>query len=482
LRRRMLVLFLFSAIMVVQFELNSYAEDRVNLNTKRGREAVNLLETWIESVIDYDRIPGMSIAIIHDQEIVYANGFGYIDDERKVKAKAVTIYSICSISKLFTAIAVMQLRDAGKLNLDDPVARYLPWFAPEMVGPEDQPPTLRDLLRHSSGLPCEPENTVWSEPDQLYPTHEELIDRVASLKMSYPAKTKYNYSNLGYALLGEVISAVSGMKYSDYVKHNILYPLGMENTTPYLPNKLLGSKMAIGYGCWPRRGPRVEIANSDSKSMVPARGYASTVEDMARFAMWQFRTLDGSDEIVLSRETLLEMQDTAWVVPSWGLGFAIWHMGDDVIVGHQGGCPGYKSQIIICPERKIAVVAMVNVTDAPQFSLVFNAYEIMAPALLDAGDMKEIASEWSRYTGYYTSDKSWSDAEVVQWHDSLAVMWVPSGDPVGSLIMLSRVEDNVYRQVGNNGELGKHYIFRSDEEGNIVGMKFNSNLMNKTPR
>jgi CubicO group peptidase (beta-lactamase class C family) len=452
------------------------------LTSGKESEAVYLLETWFESVIDYDRIPGISLAIVHDQELVYAKGFGYIDDKQKVKATPGTIYSICSITKLFTAMALMQLRDAGKLNLDDPVARYLPWFDPEMVSPDDQPPTLRDLLRHSSGLPCEPDKTIWSDPDRLFPSREDLIDRIASLKMSYATNTEFNYSNLGYTLLGKVVSAVSGMEYSDYVFQNIVEPLGMENTTSYMPEELRGSEMAIGYGRWPRKGPRVEIVNSDWKSMIPAGGYASTVEDLARFAMWQFRVLDGKDEVVLSRETLSEMQDTAWVDPPWGLGFALWYVNDDVIVGHYGGCSGYKSQIILCPEKKIAVAVIINAKDAPQWSLAFIAYRIMAPALLNTGGAKEVSSEWAKYTGYYTADNAWSDAEVFQWNDSLAMMWVPTEDPLNSITMLTRIEGNVFRQVRNDGSLGKHYIFGTDTKGDIVSMKFNNNLLKKTAR
>jgi len=445
-------------------------------------EAVYLLETWFESVIEYDRIPGISLAIVHDQDLVYANGFGYIDDQREVKATPETIYGICSISKQFTAIAVMQLRDSGKLDLDDPVAKYLPWSAPETVSPEDQRPTVRDLLRHSSGLPCEPDWTVWPDPKQAYPTRDELIERVKFLKMSYAVNTEFNYSNLGYTLLGEIISVVSGMEYNDYVRQNILEPLGMEKTTPYMPEELRGSEMAIGYGRWPRNGSRVEIPNSDWKSMIPAGGYASTVEDLAKFAMWQFRVLGGKDETVLSRESLSEMQDTAWVNPPWGLGFALWYFNDDVIVGHQGGCSGYKSQIILCPETKIAVAVAINAKDAPQWSLAFIAYRIMAPASLNPGGSNEISSEWAKYIGYYTADDVWSDAEVLQWNDSLAMMWVPTEDPLNSITMLTRIEGNIFRQVRYDGRLGKHYIFGTDSGGNIVSMKFNNNILRKTAR
>jgi CubicO group peptidase (beta-lactamase class C family) len=479
-RSSMRVLAFFLACILFRF--GASAGDGTLQTSGKKFEVIQLLETWFESVIDYDRIPGISLAIVHDQELVYAKGFGHTDDEQKVRATPGTIYGICSITKIFTAIAVMRLRDAGKLSMDDPVLSYLPWFAPEMVNSDDQPPSLRHLLRHSSGLPCEPDKTIWSDPDRVFPTRNELIERLKSLKMSYATNTEFNYSNLGYTLLGEIVSVVSGMEYINYVQQNILGPLGMKKTTPYMPEELRGSKMAIGYGRWPRKGSRVEIINSDWKSMIPAGGYASTVENLARFAMWQFRVLDGKDDVVLSRETLSEMQDTAWVNPPWGLGFALWYFDDDVIVGHYGGCSGYKSQIILCPETKVAVAVVINAKDAPQWSLPFIAYRIMAPALLNPGGEKEISGEWAKYIGYYTADNAWSDAEVFQWNDSLAMMWVPTEDPLNSITMLARIEGNIFRQVGNNSELGKHYIFGTDADGEVTMMRFNNNQLEKSAR
>ena len=475
------VLILVSCLTIGHFGGRVEAADQDLTVAPRYGEAVSLLETWIQSIVDYDRLPGLSLAIVQDQAIVYAKGFGSSDLDRHVNATPETVYSICSISKIFTGIAVMQLRDAGKLNLDDPVDHYLPWFQPDDPSLDSQRPTLRDLLRHSGGLPCEPDRTVWTEPDRSYPSREELIERVSSLKMSVPANTKFNYSNLGYSLLGEVVAAVSGMEYADYVRQHILEPLSLDATTPYMPGSLPGREIAKGYGPWPRHGSRIDIVNSDQKAMTPASGFASTVGDMAKLAMWQFRVLEGENDAVLNRQTLLEMYSIQWPEPTWGLGFSIWHMGDKDFVGHQGGCPGYKSQLIICPEEKIAVVVMVNATDAPQFTLVFRSFEIMAPFLTGLRPKETEQNAWAEYAGFYTSDTTWSDAEVLSWHDNLAVMWVPGGnpDPIGSLTMLTRAEGEVFREVSADGELGKHYIFSRDAEGNVVGLKFNNNVLTK---
>lgn len=481
-KRLVPIFFLFFCLLLYQLGFAKNPEHRKQKDSGKLREAIYLLETWIQSVIDFDRIPGISIAVVHDQKIIYAKGFGYADIKKKIKATPNTIYRIASISKLFTAIAEMQLQELGKLSIEDPVSKYLPWFTPKLMSSEPQTLTLKDLLRHSSGLPHEPDHTVWSDPDLLFPSREELIDRVSNLRMSYITNTNFNYSNLGYSLLGEVVSIVSGMKYEDYITENILEPLGLEATTPYLPKESMKSKMAIGYGRWPRKGTREEVTNYDWRAITPAGGFASTVKDIAEFAKWQFRVLDGKDDFILSQETLKEMQTIQWSNPQWGFGFSIWQIEDKCFVGHQGGCPGYKSQIILCPEEKIAVVAMINASDAPQFTLVYQTYKIMARALKPSNCNKTMPHQWEKYIGYYTADNSWSEAEVLEWDGSLAVMWIPSANenPLGSLIRLKNIKGNVFRQLRANGSLGKHYVFKDDHKDQMVTMKFNNNLLKKT--
>jgi len=220
----------------------------------------------------------------------------------------------------------------------------------------------------------------------------------------------------------------------------------------------------------------------DARATTPAGGFASTVEDLARFAMWQFRVLDGAGESVLGQPTLQEMHAVQWSDPDWGLGFSIWNMGGKKFVGHQGGCPGYKSQFILCPEDKFAVVAMINATDAPQFTLVFRAHEIFTSSLHRGSSEAEEEAGYTRYVGFYTGDESWSAAEVLVWDSSLTVMWVPTPDPLGSLVKLARTDGEVFRQVQADGKPGKHYVFQPNAAGDIVGMRFNSNLLAKSVR
>src|SRR5215813_9870796 len=140
----------------------------------RVKQALKLLKVWLDAQRDYDQIPSISAGVVYDQNLLWSESFGYADVEHKIPATPQTRYSICSISKLFTSIAVMQLRDAGKLRLDDPVGAHLPWFHLKTTQGEGDV-TIEGLLTHASGLPQEPDSPYWSGPDFAMPTREEII-------------------------------------------------------------------------------------------------------------------------------------------------------------------------------------------------------------------------------------------------------------------------------------------------------------------
>ena len=253
----------------------------------RVKTALEAARIWLEAQRAYDRIPGVSAAIVYDQQVLWSGGFGVTDLSKKTPATAGTIYSICSISKLFTSIAVMQLRDAGKLRLDDPVEKLLPWFKIQKTDLQASEITIEGLLTHASGLPRESEYPYWSAPDYAFPTREQVKDKIASQKTLYPAETHFQYSNLGLTLAGEVVAAASAEPYAEYVKSHILGPLGLTGTTPEIPADQRGNRLANGYSILTRDGEPKAMPFFQARGIAPAAGYASTAEDLARFASWQ---------------------------------------------------------------------------------------------------------------------------------------------------------------------------------------------------
>ena len=184
---------------------------------------INLLSAWIEAQMAYRGQPGLSIGVVYDQELVWAQGFGYADLERKMAATPGTLYRIASITELFTATAVLQLRDGGKLQLDDPISRHLPWFKIQTQHPDAPPITIRHLLTHTSGLPREAPFPYWT--DDMFPTREQIREALPGQETILPTETEWKYSNLALTLAGEIVASVSGQDYADFVQQNILAPL-----------------------------------------------------------------------------------------------------------------------------------------------------------------------------------------------------------------------------------------------------------------
>jgi CubicO group peptidase (beta-lactamase class C family) len=334
----------------------------------RVREASVLLDKWLDAQRAYHRIPSLTGAVVHDQQVVWQGASGMADIERRIAATPATLYSICSISKLFTSISVMQLRDRALVRLDDPVGKHLKWFNIKRAHPESAEITVEGLLTHASGLPREAAFPYWSAPNFEFPTRQQIIDALASEETLYPAETFFQYSNLGLTLAGEIVSTASGTPYADYVRANVLTPLGLSDTYPEIPVQEQGKRMAAGYGPSTREGTRALLPLFTSKGIAPAAGYASTALDLARFAAWQFRLLGKGGSEVLGANTLREMQRVHFVDPSWettwGLGFSVTRGADNkTFVGHGGSCPGYQTQLQLQTDEKIATVAMSNAMD-----------------------------------------------------------------------------------------------------------------------
>ena len=349
--------------------------------------ALELARSWLEAERAYERIPGISVAIVRDQDLLWEGGFGQADVADGRPAAADTLYSICSISKLFTSIAVMQQRDAGKLRLDDPVARQLSWFHLKHAEGEGDV-TIEGLLTHASGLPQEPNIAYWSAPDFPFPSREEIVAKVPTIDALYAPEATFQYSNIGFTLLGEIVAATSGQAYGAYAKEKILAPLGLTSTTPEIPVGERGKRLAVGYSSRDREGKRQPLPFFTINAVAPAAGYASDAGDLARFASWQFRLLANGGTEVLKATTLREMQRIHWAEPDfemlWGLGFHIWRSGDKTFVGHDGSCPGFRSALLISRTDRIATVFLANAQSLDAQDWAQKLYDIVAPAVAAA--------------------------------------------------------------------------------------------------
>ena len=451
-------------------------------NDPRVASALRLLGTWVKAERAYEDIPGLSMAVVHDQNVLWTAGYGYADRARKAEATPQTLYSICSISKLFTSISVMQLRDQGKLQLDEPVGKRLSWFDIRQSYPDSPPITIQALLTHSSGLPRESDYPYWTAPDFDFPTRDQIMARLGSQETLYPADKYFQYSNLGLTLAGEIVAAASGRPYAEYVQRNVLGPLGLHDTSPEIPKEERGKRFAMGYGARKREGDRPELTFFQVRGIAPAAGYASTVEDLAKFASWQFRLLENGGHEVLSANTLREMHRVHWLDPDWettrGLGFAVWRNEEVTFVGHGGGCPGFRSHLLLQPDKKFAAIVMTNAIDINSNKYTRITYEIMAPAIAETlespgeGESPDPALEM--YTGTY--DFTWGgEVAVVPWKDGLAMLYLPTDDPLDRLLELKHTGEHTFRRIRDDETLGEEITFEVRADGNVTRLWRHSN-------
>jgi CubicO group peptidase (beta-lactamase class C family) len=440
----------------------------------RVADAVNVWEKWVEYQAAINRIPGVSVGIVHDQELIAVNAFGFANPKARKPAQPDTLYSICSISKLFTSVALLQQRDAGELELDDLVAEHLQWFNIEDDHPDDEPITIRGLLTHSAGLPEDSDFPYWTDSDHPFPTREEIKAKLGKQRTLYPASRYFQYSNLGMVLLGEIVAASSDQPFGEYIQASILEPLGMKNTFTEFPKDLHGERLAVGHSALKRDGTRDAIPPYQTRGIAPAAGFASNVGDLAKFAMWQSRLLSSGEKEVLRASTLREMQRVQWVDPdwvtTWGLGFEVTRQNDRTFVGHSGGCPGYYSHFLMEPKTKITAIVLTNAIGSERRLYTAKAFELIGPAIEKALSDPDGAPErdrgLDRYVGIY--DSIWGQTAIVRWEDGLAELWLWRRDPEVALTKLNKTGDHVFRRIRTDDDvLGETYTFDISDDGSV---------------
>jgi CubicO group peptidase (beta-lactamase class C family) len=444
--------------------------------------ALELARTWLEAQRAYDQIPGVSAAIVLDQDVLWSGGFGLADQLSSRPASADTIYSICSISKLFTSVAVMRQRDAGKLRLDDPVSQHLPWFALKKTEGEGAV-TIEGLLTHASGLPRESDYPYWSAPDFAFPTHDQIVARISQQDALYTPETHFQYSNLGITLAGEIVAETAGVPYGDYVRANILTPLGLSSTTPEMPENQRSTRLATGYSALDRQARRQPVPFFRPNGIAPAAGYASTVGDLGKFASWQFRLLAKGGTEVLKATTLREMQRVHWVEPdfqtTWGLGFVVWRNESKIFVGHGGSCPGYRTALLEMPDEKVATVFMANANGVESDRWAQRLYDIVGPAIRAAvkepGKGKTPEADLRKYAGTYSEAPWGGEVAVLPWEEGLATLDLPTMDPVKDLVKLKKTGENTFRRIRKDESLGEEIVFEMGPDGRPTRFKQHSN-------
>lgn len=313
------------------------------------------LQQFIPPLMKRHKITGLSIALVDDQGLIWAHGFGYADAARRAVATPETVYRAGSIAKLFTAMAVMQLVEQGKLDLDRPLSDFLPGFAIKSRFDGSVPITLRSVLTHHSGLPSDWLGMMWNSAPVPF------TDLAAQLREEYtaaPPGVVYSYSNVGYTLLGHVVQTASGQDFARYMREALLDPLGMQRSS-FQPAAL--PELSKGY-----RGGREA---DELPVLMPAGGLQSTVLDLGRMVQMVLAGGQTGEGRVLRPESLAEMlrpqnEDLPFDADlRTGLGWLLGGQGMNYagrMAQHGGSTLLFFSQLTALLDHKLGVVVMAN--------------------------------------------------------------------------------------------------------------------------
>ncbi|HKF51321.1 MAG TPA: serine hydrolase [Candidatus Acidoferrales bacterium] len=319
------------------------------------------LTRFIKNEMQDKQLPGFSIALVDNQQIVWAQGFGYADPDKKIPATANTVYRIGSVSKLFTDIGVMQLVERGQLDLDAPIQEYLPDFHPQ--NPFHTDITLRQLMSHRAGLLREPPAGNYFDPSEL--SLAAMVHSLNDTTLVYPPETHTKYSNAGVAVVGYVLEKHSGEPFATYLQHAVLRPMGLRDSA-FRPEPQLIANLAKAY-MWSHDGKLFQ-APTFELGMAPAGCMYSTVLDLGKFLSVLFDGGKGADGQVLKRETLERMWTPQFAKPGqsspYGLGFRLAQLDGHREVEHAGAIYGFATQLSGLPDDKLGVVAVTTMDSA----------------------------------------------------------------------------------------------------------------------
>ncbi|MHC4696720.1 MAG: serine hydrolase domain-containing protein, partial [Planctomycetota bacterium] len=236
------------------------------------REALQLLDIWLEGQRIKDDLPGMAVGVVHDQDLIWSKGYGYADLAGKTPTTDRTLYRAASITKLFTATAVMQLMERGKLSLEDPVAKHLPWFTPKDTDSK-RPVLIWHLLTHTGGLQRE---TPGTDFDQLHrPDVAAVRAATPETPLTLPPQTRQKYSNYAVQVAGLLVTELSGTPFPRYVEEQILRPLGMTDSRLLDGNETLPGQ-AVPYGRRLSDAKRTIESQVDNSGLLAAGGLVTS--------------------------------------------------------------------------------------------------------------------------------------------------------------------------------------------------------------
>lgn len=425
--------------------------------------AGKVVDCWLPMKIQYDHAPGTVVCIAVNGVPKYINAFGFSDLEHKTKMVKDAQFRVASMSKMFTAVAILQLQEKELLRLDDRVSTFLPWFGGKKEKIDLTNVTIRQLLAHQAGLFRDGIAKQWIT--DRFPI--DLDSTINSKSIIFENGITLKYSNHGYAVLGALIEKISKQTYSDYVTKNIIEKLELKNTLPDLPEKR-PNKLVNGYTRYLPDNPK-QTKESDifTYAYASATGFISDVKDLAVFLASLHIESKKSLLSRESRKTMMQVHGITDKEAMYGLGLSLDKDSGQLTYGHSGGFAGYTTNAIADPENNIQVIVLTN-TNSNTAWVVSNNVMRLIHKLKSMEDIKYIAAE--PYSGTFRS--RWGDVTVVALGENLCDFSADTPNPVKMWSIMESKKKHVFKNTDKSGfgYPGEEVRFVKIKDGKAVEM------------
>lgn len=399
--------------------------------------------------------PGAAIAIVKDDRVIYAKGYGVKEIAKNDKTDERTIFGIASNSKAFTATALAMLVDEGKINWDDKVIKHLPDFrlADDYATREI---TIRDLLSHRSGLPAYGGDILWWGGDY---GRNDIVQRIRFVKPAYSFRSTYAYQNIPFIIAGQIIEKVSGKTWDEFVKTRILQPLKMNETTTSIKDFSPGANKTTPHFRDLETGKTFPIAWRNLDNGAAAAGINSNVLDAANWLRLQLNEGEFEGRRLVSQKNIREIQSPQTIIPftnpaepklrsnfrAYGLGWSLREYAGYKMVTHNGWTDGQLSMTAMIPERRVGVVVLTNVHHQ-------NVYAPLAYRALDVA-LGLSETDWNAYFFKFIKD---AETEIIAGEKKLEASRIKNTTPSLALKNYAGIYENeLYGKISFAEENGR---------------------------
>ena len=434
-----------------------------------GAGLIRDLERRVREAQSQWHSPAVSAGLVRDGTLVWSTHVGSAQLDPRAAPTDDTQYMIGSITKTFTAVLIMALRDAGRLSLDDRLEKYLPQTRHGAI-------TIRQMLAHASGLQREPVGRIWENLDA--PDQERLLRELEDAEQVLPVHFAFHYSNLAFALLGQIVELLEARAWGDVVTEAILAPLEMRNTG-LAPDE---EGRALGYQVHPHTEVATLEPRFDLKATAPLGGLWSTVADLGRYASFiadpieEILTSDSLDEMCQP----LIMTDVQGWSRAYGLGFDLQRIGERVLAGHGGAMPGFLAGLRVRRQDRVGAVVFANSTAGAEpvalASQLVNVVLDAEPSMAHVWTPSQSQPDFSGILGSW-----WTEGEEIVFEVRDNVLWsrIPGGLPIADTRFV-RVDGDRFRAVAGR-EGGELLEITRGPDGDVQRMHFATYALTRTP-